>query len=319
MDALEAFEKEVAALSKSVEDEMLQGHTRPPDLLYHYTSLDGLLGIVKSKTIYATDVGFVNDSSELTYAKALIQDHVKAHYPDGALLNFCFVAYLEMATTISAHYLTCFCAEGDLSSMWTGYADRGMGYALGFRRDELADMPCCLPKGGPTILPIEYQRQKQTKLVAKLLDGLAQALSRLAAAPEFHLDTMAIPNRIMAHEMAWDAHQLLARMMFTFKNPAFQEEREWRLVVRNHPAFGAESGSLVTEFRDVKGQRIPYVKVPLECLGDDSEGPRRIEPKDIVYGPTLDPTVTEPTLRALLIRERLSGCKLRKSEVQVPT
>ena len=316
MDPIAAFDEEVAALSKSVEGEMLPADTDPPDLLYHYTSIDGLLGMVKDKMIYATDFRLVNDSSELAYAQGLIQDHIeKAHYPAVAeqLLNACFVAGLLVTTAVSMHYLTCFCAEGDLLSMWRGYAGgRGMGYALGFRREELANMAYCLPKGGQTVLPVEYRRERQNELVAKLLDGLASAL--LAATAGSCVNARAICDRIMTHEMARDAHQLLARMMYTFKNPVFKEEREWRLVVRSHLAFGPGSGSLINEFRADKGRLVPYVKVPLECLGDDSEGLRSIVPQEIVYGPTLDPIVTDHALRALLIQEGLSGCTFRKSE-----
>lgn len=39
-----------------------------PHLVYHYTSAVGLQGIISSHSLYASDVAFLNDSRELTYA-----------------------------------------------------------------------------------------------------------------------------------------------------------------------------------------------------------------------------------------------------------
>jgi hypothetical protein len=37
-----------------------------PRELYHYTGLDGLVGIVTDRAIWATDARYLNDASELT-------------------------------------------------------------------------------------------------------------------------------------------------------------------------------------------------------------------------------------------------------------
>src|SRR5687767_5789612 len=37
----------------------------PPESLWHYTSLSGLLAILKDQNIWATDIRYLNDSSEL--------------------------------------------------------------------------------------------------------------------------------------------------------------------------------------------------------------------------------------------------------------
>lgn len=39
--------------------------------LYHYTSLTGMIGIITSKAIWATDCSFLNDRSEFDYARTL--------------------------------------------------------------------------------------------------------------------------------------------------------------------------------------------------------------------------------------------------------
>src|ERR1700681_656381 len=48
----------------------------PSRLLYHYTTQDGILGIVKSKEIWATHHQCLNDQREYLHAKELVRDEI---------------------------------------------------------------------------------------------------------------------------------------------------------------------------------------------------------------------------------------------------
>ena len=48
-----------------------------PELLYHYTDQKGLLGIVKSREIWATHHQCLNDTQEFLHAKGLIRGEIK--------------------------------------------------------------------------------------------------------------------------------------------------------------------------------------------------------------------------------------------------
>jgi hypothetical protein len=52
---------------------------RLDDLIYHYTGLRGLIGIVESGKIWATDIRFLNDTGEATYARRAIAKHIQAY------------------------------------------------------------------------------------------------------------------------------------------------------------------------------------------------------------------------------------------------
>ncbi len=41
----------------------------PPDLLWHYTNAAGFLGIFRSGKLWATNTGYLNDASEMGYAR----------------------------------------------------------------------------------------------------------------------------------------------------------------------------------------------------------------------------------------------------------
>jgi len=46
-------------------------------IIYHYTSLQGLLGIIESRSIWTTNIIYLNDTSELNYATKLFNEEVK--------------------------------------------------------------------------------------------------------------------------------------------------------------------------------------------------------------------------------------------------
>src|SRR6266699_2930071 len=49
----------------------------PSDHLYHYTSLNGLRGILESRAFWATDIRYMNDMSEAGYASNVVLDALK--------------------------------------------------------------------------------------------------------------------------------------------------------------------------------------------------------------------------------------------------
>lgn len=134
-----------------------------PASVYHYTSAEGLLGIVGSGQLRATDLRYLNDTSELHYgltemlrayeatsqaSKQTFTDQLAELYriedwqPIGELGLSAFVNLpqerfgpvanaivnsLEESIIIG---VACFCGEGDLLSQWRGYGIGG--YALGF-------------------------------------------------------------------------------------------------------------------------------------------------------------------------------------------
>ena len=51
---------------------------RPVSTLYHYTSLQGLMGIIESRQLRASELRYMNDSTELLYAVDLLQTAITA-------------------------------------------------------------------------------------------------------------------------------------------------------------------------------------------------------------------------------------------------
>src|SRR5664279_1916516 len=62
---------------------LFSSFTKPPRLLYHYTSMEGLLGIGRSGKIYASDSRYLNDSTDSAYLFDFLGDHIAQRISEG--------------------------------------------------------------------------------------------------------------------------------------------------------------------------------------------------------------------------------------------
>jgi hypothetical protein len=126
-----------------------------PEVLYHYTTAQGLLGIVEGAALWATNADFLNDARELKYGRQELYDALRkradelspeepevagAKYSQAAVMRSA-VDHLSPGGIFARRehhvvYVACFCEEGDLLSQWRGYGAPG-GYAVGFRASDL--------------------------------------------------------------------------------------------------------------------------------------------------------------------------------------
>lgn len=139
----------------------------------------------------------------------------------------------------------CLSEEGDLLSQWRGYADDGRGLSIGFRSDyfeKLSEAVRLRDEHGFTLKKLAYDIDGQ-RSVAEDGFGKLKALIELGAfRPED--GSLLFPSseeqKQVIQVATRDAHfQILGLMlrMFDIKNPAFSEEREWRLVSFSHKSM----------------------------------------------------------------------------------
>ena len=154
--------------------------------VYHYTSLPGLLGITKNDSIWATNILYLNDSSELHYAKELLreelaifrdnnQEFVLADTFEKSLGHFFLETFENNINTLlpsqSIGFFVCsFSEEGDLLSQWRGYSKSGAGFSLGFNLNLLKAF---VERGRLFIKKVIYDRDEQVREIKILLTNLA--------------------------------------------------------------------------------------------------------------------------------------------------
>lgn len=98
--------------------------------------------------------------------------------------------------------------------------------------------------------------------------------------------------------------ELLLDDIVTFKNPAFEEENEWRLIarpslIRTQMAQQSEEEAASFKFRESRGSLVPY----LELLPRAEKIPLR----SVRYGPSLEGSRVENPVRMLL-----AGCGFQR-------
>ena len=151
-------------------------------VLYHYTTVDGLKGIVENDELWATSAYYLNDSTEIMYGYQLIDEALEAwrkrvNPPELSMAGGLVYAlqrqfghdYLKR-NIITPIYLTCFCEEDNLLSQWRAYGQTG-GYSIGFR--VLSEGIVYGLKPEPSVytarcVKVEYDRGEQLRRITEL-------------------------------------------------------------------------------------------------------------------------------------------------------
>lgn len=171
--------------------------------------------IIENKTLRLSSLLHTNDSLEMRWIKSKIR---KMFSELGIKLNpekhNIMEKYYEEAFAI------CFSECGDLLSQWRGYADDGRGVAIGFDFNKLnTEFNNEITKKYLGISKVIYDEVKQEEM---LLNKFNEIL-------EYNIDNCKKYEeaiRILESDFAP-----------IFKNPAFSEEKEWRLVFYFSRAF----------------------------------------------------------------------------------
>jgi hypothetical protein len=62
----------------SIIERMYSGDQEMPPRLYHYTSQQGLIGILSSHTLWSTRIQYLNDSTKFQYTLGLLKNSIYA-------------------------------------------------------------------------------------------------------------------------------------------------------------------------------------------------------------------------------------------------
>jgi hypothetical protein len=261
-------------------------HSARPPILFHYTSASGLLGILRSQRLWATNSRFMNDPTEIAYALRLLREvapaeidtfQSKALEPLKKRLSRIFDDYEKDARV----YVTCFCRQGDLLSQWRGYGAVGGGYAVGLAALNLGEFeirPKDFGRPKPILRRVIYQRTDQERFVKAWIRLLSEAKLKRQFFPSVWFNFMTF----------------LAEMMNCYKDPAYEQEDEWRLI-----QFGRVNGREIVkaDFRENAGRIVPYVA--LDVTARKGQHKKRLPIEVVRFGPTLEPRTTRRAMELL--------------------
>jgi hypothetical protein len=189
------------------------------NVAYHYTDASGVLGILTSMELWATDIRFLNDQTELSYGIDIAQQ-VLDRFREISGTSQRQIAYLSktvrdfgLGRHSVAKYAVSLAGDGDLMSQWRGYGSFGSGYALGFDVDSLRSITTLDCK------PILYAVDDVASVVE---DIIIQYLAEVETVPTGSAERGAIVRR---------AAEACVQSALYAKHPAFTEEHELRLTI----------------------------------------------------------------------------------------
>lgn len=264
--------------------------TRPPEHIFHFTTQAGILGIIQSREMWATQVHFLNDKHEVFLTFKLLEKELKRRIGScqaPAMRSLLVDIKKNLKRVDQGHIcIASFCEQDDLLSQWRGYGNQGKGYAIGF---DLAELRKIARLQHFVLWPCVYNVSLQLELVNYLIESWLREFC----------------DKKLAHEQMQKIIDVsTGQLAPILKDESFSEEKEWRLVsstlTSRTPGFA---------FREGRYSLIPYYKFAIitptgkDCI------------KNIVVGPSPHTELACNSLATFLNTQKLSRVEVKSSRI----
>jgi hypothetical protein len=244
--------------------------------LFHYTSRDAFIKIFENKTLWASNILYLNDSEEFQYIFKLLRSLLPDYYDiykdkDSDELKFlktverthCLEKPFIYGTSTFVFSLT---EERDLLSQWRGYANSSAGLSFGFRPDFLKKL---IKRRNLDICKCLYKKDEQIGKIKEIVDGKLLKI------------------RGWTNPLVWqhEYEEFLRDLLIlapTFKHPSFEQEQEWRLICQFAKPKGSGPVGKI-KFRDGNSMIVPYAEIKL--INEENDEDLKIELDEVVVGP----------------------------------
>jgi len=241
-------------------------------IIYHYCDAFAFHSICTNRKLWFNDLFSMNDYMELHWgysiweqaASTRLQEYGREFLDEiDEVVHFSGFQGLLLAN--------CFSTNKDVLSQWRAYANDGKGYVLGFNAKDLLGLPI-------RALTVLYDKEQQIKEATAGIDALY--LMKQNKDPDF---------KALCGVYGYD--------LSAFKNPAFLEEKEIRLIhlldlkqSNDWLKLVDEGGQYFGEER--KGEQVKFrIKqdIPTPYIEFDFTNNDKINPiKEVVIGPKND-------------------------------
>lgn len=271
--------------------------TSSPETLYHYTSIDGLMGILRNESIWLTDYQYLNDMEEIEHGKSIVKNAAKAllDSSDDQSKNDLLQKWILGLEKIEERiFIASLSSDGDSLSQWRAYGP----VAVGFKARELS-----LHLNECHVRAVEYSEKTQKRLAEFFLNHLCQACPSDSDEE----------GSERARELYSSTIRLVELLCF-FKNSGFEDEKEYR-VVHIEDLSVIDSFKLERpkkRYRSNKSHIIPYLTSDGIHPTKGSETP--LVASEIVLGPGCD-DLLEKGVREFANELGLNDLEIIKSSI----
>lgn len=267
--------------------------TKPAGCLYHYTGSAGLIGILQSGNIWATDYRHLNDRKEYQIGAKLLQRELRSK----GLKKEQQDHFERLVNETQRHcFVLSFSEKGDQLSQWRAYCPGGNGYALGFGQQN--PLFTSAREHSFNLVRCEYDPSEHRKLCQYLVDTFIEGMVTTGN----WWRGKDLRSRLRAFSDRYQWNLALALVMSALKHSGFEEEREWRLVSQ-YP----EESLYGVNFRPGRFGITPYFELPLH--GRNS----RLTIDEIIIGPTPNKKASRSALELLLLKRDIAPSRVTVS------
>lgn len=236
-----------------------------PDLIYHYTSPDGLLSILQNKKLWFSKIDFLNDTKERVYVldvyQKVLKDLISDDKIDEAFLNAINEISLNNRSSFheadeedvehytygdADYYICCFSKDRDSLPMWNyyskGFSYEGYNLECNFDREvfygEMKDHKYNLKEYN-----VIYDSSEQEKILENIIMKFYDFYKR---------------DKSLIQKIKEGIAEILTVYSFVFKAPCFKHENEFRIVLAV-PKSGNDKFKIL--YRTKNGCIIPYIEL----------------------------------------------------------
>lgn len=273
-------------------------------LLYHYTDILGLEGILGAQCLWATSIRYLNDSQEFKYGFGVLEKLVNERRKNFPVRNelywsdllqgkinpstceevkaILYFSMLQLWPDLFEEFQICvfsLSAEKDLLSQWRGYCPPAGGYSIGFRFDLLNSF---LIGRSYCLKQCLYHAKGQEDLVNRVIGKITEKfIERWRQGLKLNLHAI-LPDFLV------DFTRVAARL----KDKSFKEEKEWRIISNPIPVRDLE-------YRPGKAILIPFFKIHFEEA-------KSFPISEIIIGPGPDQELAKKSLQMFTRKNNLN-------------
>jgi hypothetical protein len=259
-------------------------------LLYHYTDLNGFMGIFDTKDLWASNALFLNDSSELKYGLDLSRDKFEKVFlsisdkkTKEKFENF-YKNYLQIILKTNS-FVVSFCEDGDLLSQWRGYTKDYDGISIGFNHNLLRKHTY------KNIFKVTYEYDRQTEMLNIIFDTLKKIFLNYENNNQFDI------YHCLNH---WVLHFIIT--LLSMKDISFSEEKEWRIIYNIDTLK-----NIKIDFRVKNNYILPYRKLPFSCFEEIVQ--------KIILGPSPENNMLEMSIRYFFEKKGYNNFIITRSRI----
>ena len=243
------------------------------DEIYHYTDINGLLGILENNSLWLTEASFLNDVEEQLYTLELFENEVLNTIVDKKLKDSLSDAIEDLRDrrTIGQIELVFSCSlDVDNLTLWSEFSN-AYGYCLGLNHGEIYN---ALKNGISGVFPllnsltsakVIYDREDQIKKLKEVVKKSIEISfedNNIALPQDCFVDSYDHVQESTLRMIGGCVNVACKIYSVFFKRPEYAAEREYRFYAMG--SFGIEN----LRFRNKNGIPLPFIEIKNDRISE---------------------------------------------------